>query len=125
MAVDFRSMIKEHPGWPAETWGYPAGTWFPDGCAMDVHDKLWVVCVMGGRVIRIDPETGQSGPNKTDLLIMVIRKLIFSPVKSPFLLIHFVFNLTPLSHTISYLYTPGMYVAFTVPGMHMLYVVCH
>ncbi|XP_069748042.1 regucalcin [Narcine bancroftii] len=31
----------------------------PDGQCIDVEGKLWVACYNGGRVIRIDPETGK------------------------------------------------------------------
>ncbi|RWS15397.1 regucalcin-like protein [Dinothrombium tinctorium] len=31
----------------------------PDGMAVDASDKLWVACYNGGRLIRIDPETGK------------------------------------------------------------------
>ncbi|XP_053163215.1 regucalcin-like isoform X1 [Hemicordylus capensis] len=31
----------------------------PDGMCIDVEGKLWVACIDGGRVIRIDPETGK------------------------------------------------------------------
>lgn len=30
----------------------------PDGMCIDTEGKLWVACFGGGRVIRIDPETG-------------------------------------------------------------------
>lgn len=30
----------------------------PDGMCIDTEGKLWVACYGGGRVIRIDPETG-------------------------------------------------------------------
>ncbi|XP_036126527.1 regucalcin isoform X2 [Molossus molossus] len=31
----------------------------PDGMCMDAEGKLWVACYNGGRVIRLDPETGK------------------------------------------------------------------
>ncbi|CAM2106824.1 unnamed protein product [Caretta caretta] len=31
----------------------------PDGMCIDTEDKLWVACYDGGRVIRLDPETGK------------------------------------------------------------------
>ncbi|XP_074069790.1 regucalcin-like [Macrotis lagotis] len=31
----------------------------PDGMSIDTEGKLWVACYNGGRVIRIDPETGK------------------------------------------------------------------
>lgn len=31
----------------------------PDGMCIDMEGKLWVACIDGGRVIRIDPETGK------------------------------------------------------------------
>lgn len=31
----------------------------PDGMCIDSDGKLWVACYNGGRVIRIDPETGK------------------------------------------------------------------
>ncbi|KAB0338481.1 hypothetical protein FD755_025241, partial [Muntiacus reevesi] len=31
----------------------------PDGMCIDVEGKLWVACYNGGRVIRLDPETGK------------------------------------------------------------------
>ncbi|XP_042314891.1 regucalcin-like isoform X2 [Sceloporus undulatus] len=31
----------------------------PDGMCIDTEGKLWVACIDGGRVIRIDPETGK------------------------------------------------------------------
>ncbi|XP_060625827.1 regucalcin-like [Anolis sagrei] len=31
----------------------------PDGMCIDIDGKLWVACFDGGRVIRIDPETGK------------------------------------------------------------------
>ena len=31
----------------------------PDGMCIDVEWKLWVACYNGGRVIRLDPETGR------------------------------------------------------------------
>lgn len=31
----------------------------PDGMCIDVEGKLWVACYNGGRVIRLDPETGR------------------------------------------------------------------
>ncbi|KAI4889782.1 hypothetical protein NFI96_030809 [Prochilodus magdalenae] len=30
----------------------------PDGMCIDIEGKLWVACYRGGRVLRIDPETG-------------------------------------------------------------------
>lgn len=30
----------------------------PDGMCIDAEGKLWVACYNGGRVIRLDPETG-------------------------------------------------------------------
>lgn len=32
----------------------------PDGMCIDTEGKLWVACYDGGRVIRLDPETGKS-----------------------------------------------------------------
>lgn len=32
----------------------------PDGMCIDTEGKLWVACYNGGRVIRLDPETGES-----------------------------------------------------------------
>lgn len=32
----------------------------PDGMCIDTEGKLWVACIDGGRVIRIDPETGNA-----------------------------------------------------------------
>ncbi|XP_071274346.1 regucalcin isoform X1 [Agelaius tricolor] len=32
----------------------------PDGMCIDTQGKLWVACYDGGRVIRLDPETGKS-----------------------------------------------------------------
>ncbi|KAG8452144.1 hypothetical protein GDO86_004077 [Hymenochirus boettgeri] len=32
---------------------------YPDGMCIDAEGKLWVACFNGGRVIRIDPETGK------------------------------------------------------------------
>lgn len=32
----------------------------PDGMCIDTEGKLWVACIDGGRVIRIDPETGKN-----------------------------------------------------------------
>uniref|UniRef100_A0A8D0GHZ1 Regucalcin n=1 Tax=Sphenodon punctatus TaxID=8508 RepID=A0A8D0GHZ1_SPHPU len=31
----------------------------PDGMCIDIEGKLWLACIDGGRVIRIDPETGK------------------------------------------------------------------
>lgn len=31
----------------------------PDGMCIDADGKLWVACYNGGRVIRLDPETGR------------------------------------------------------------------
>lgn len=31
----------------------------PDGMCIDTEGKLWVACYSGGRVIRLDPETGK------------------------------------------------------------------
>lgn len=31
----------------------------PDGMCIDAEGKLWVACYNGGRVIRLDPETGR------------------------------------------------------------------
>lgn len=31
----------------------------PDGMCIDTEGKLWVACYNGGRVIRLDPETGR------------------------------------------------------------------
>nr|XP_013805864.1 PREDICTED: regucalcin-like [Apteryx mantelli mantelli] len=31
----------------------------PDGMCIDTEGKLWVACIDGGRVIRLDPETGK------------------------------------------------------------------
>ncbi|XP_055963326.1 regucalcin isoform X2 [Sorex fumeus] len=31
----------------------------PDGMCIDIEGKLWVACYNGGRVIRLDPETGK------------------------------------------------------------------
>lgn len=36
------------------------GEGFPDGMTVDADGHLWVACYNGGRVIRIDPATGQS-----------------------------------------------------------------
>ncbi|XP_008592475.1 PREDICTED: regucalcin-like [Galeopterus variegatus] len=36
----------------------PQGQGMPDGMCVDVAGKLWVACIDGGRVIRLDPETG-------------------------------------------------------------------
>lgn len=33
---------------------------FPDGMCSDVEGKLWVACYAAGKVIRFDPETGES-----------------------------------------------------------------
>lgn len=30
----------------------------PDGMSIDTEGKLWVACFDGGRVLRIDPQTG-------------------------------------------------------------------
>ncbi|XP_062941284.1 regucalcin-like [Cynocephalus volans] len=35
----------------------PQGQGMPDGMCVDVSGKLWVACINGGRVIRLDPET--------------------------------------------------------------------
>ncbi|XP_030056493.1 regucalcin isoform X2 [Microcaecilia unicolor] len=32
----------------------------PDGMCIDIEGKLWIACYNGGRVIRIDPETGKN-----------------------------------------------------------------
>lgn len=32
----------------------------PDGMCIDAEGKLWVACIDGGRIIRIDPETGKT-----------------------------------------------------------------
>uniref|UniRef100_H0XNI0 Regucalcin n=1 Tax=Otolemur garnettii TaxID=30611 RepID=H0XNI0_OTOGA len=34
------------------------GQGMPDGMCVDTAGKLWVACIDGGRVIRVDPETG-------------------------------------------------------------------
>jgi len=33
---------------------------FPDGMCSDVEGKLWVACYSAGKVVRFDPETGES-----------------------------------------------------------------
>lgn len=39
----------------------------PDGMCIDVEGKLWVACIDGRRVIRIDPETGKIFHENTEL----------------------------------------------------------
>ena len=35
----------------------------PDGMCIDAQDKIWVACLGHGKIMRIDPETGESnGP---------------------------------------------------------------
>lgn len=34
----------------------------PDGMCIDAEGKLWVACIDAGRVIRVDPETGEACP---------------------------------------------------------------
>lgn len=36
------------------------GEGVPDGMTLDANDRLWVACYNGGRVLNIDPATGQS-----------------------------------------------------------------
>lgn len=36
----------------------PLDMGIPDGMTIDTEDKLWVACFFGGRVLRVDPETG-------------------------------------------------------------------
>ncbi|XP_012662589.2 PI-PLC X domain-containing protein 1 [Otolemur garnettii] len=36
------------------------GQGMPDGMCVDTAGKLWVACIDGGRVIRVDPETGRA-----------------------------------------------------------------
>lgn len=31
----------------------------PDGMTIDKNGKLWVACFFGGRVLKIDPDTGK------------------------------------------------------------------
>lgn len=37
----------------------------PDGMCIDAEGKLWVACIDAGRVIRVDPETGEACPGGT------------------------------------------------------------
>jgi sugar lactone lactonase YvrE len=41
---------------------------YPDGMTTDADGKLWIACYDAGKVIRIDPETGEKVLNE-DLLI--------------------------------------------------------
>lgn len=36
------------------------GEGIPDGMTLDANGRLWVACFNGGRVLNIDPATGQS-----------------------------------------------------------------
>lgn len=44
----------------------------PDGMCIDVEGKLWVACIDGGRVIRIDPETGKAFPSMCILSVTYV-----------------------------------------------------
>ncbi|XP_076103705.1 regucalcin-like [Mytilus galloprovincialis] len=37
----------------------PFGSPFPDGMTIDTDGMLWIACFFGGRVMRMDPETGK------------------------------------------------------------------
>ncbi|XP_006164595.1 regucalcin-like [Tupaia chinensis] len=43
---------------PRVLYRLPRDQGMPDGMCMDAAGKLWVACIDGGRVIRLDPETG-------------------------------------------------------------------
>ncbi|KAH7976553.1 hypothetical protein HPB52_016118 [Rhipicephalus sanguineus] len=39
----------------------------PDGMTIDVNDKIWLTCCLSGLVLQVDPETGKSSSQQSEL----------------------------------------------------------